>query len=196
MVTSLDELDLNKTYTYSDYMTWQFEEMVELIKGKIYKISPAPSRIHQKISTNLLILIGTHFSKKECQVFHAPFDVRLPSINKKNEVVNTIVQPDLCVICDHSKLDDQGCNGAPYWVIEILSKRTANKDLNEKFDLYQQVGVKEYWVVHPKEQTVLVYVLEKGIYSLRKNKPFTNTDTIRSTIFPELTIDLAEVFEA
>jgi len=68
--------------------------------------------------------------------------------------------------------------------------------LNEKFDLYQQVGVKEYWVVHPKEQTVLVYVLEKGIYSLRKNKPFTNTDTIRSTIFPELTIDLAEVFEA
>jgi len=195
MVTSIDQLDLNKTYTYSDYMTWQFEGMVELIRGKIYKMSPAPGRVHQQVSTNLLVLIGSHFSKKECQVFHAPFDVRLPSISNKKEQIDTIIQPDLCVVCDLSKLDEQGCNGAPDWIIEILSKSTAKKDLNEKYDLYQHAGVKEYWIVHPHEQTVLVYLLINGQYQLQSNKPYSNDDKVSSTLFPELVVDLEKVFD-
>jgi len=193
MVTSIDQLDLSKSYTYADYMTWQFDGMVELIQGKIFKRSPAPGKAHQEISSNIQGVIWNHLRKKKCKVFHAPFDVRLPSINKKE--VDTVVQPDICVICDTSKLDDQGCNGAPDWIIEILSKGTAKKDLNEKFDLYQHAGVKEYWIVHPKDQTVLVYLLENGQYTLQQNRPYTNSDQIPSTIFTDLVLEMEEVFE-
>ena len=90
--------------------------------------------------------------KKPCQAFSAPFDVWLPLPKniQSNDKIDTVVQPDICVICDLEKLDNQGCNGAPDWVIEILSKATSKKDLNEKFDLYQNAGVKEYWIVHPR----------------------------------------------
>lgn len=184
------------SYTYADYMTWRWDQMVELIDGKIYKMSPAPTSTHQKISGELFRQVANFLQGNKCQLFSAPFDVRLPvSIRqKKDKDIITVVQPDLCVICDPAKIDERGCLGAPDWIIEILSRYTSTKDLREKFRVYEEAGVKEYWVVHPAEQTVLVYVLDgtgkyQGIL-----KPYIRTDKITPITLPELTIDLELVF--
>src|SRR5271169_483298 len=103
---SIDDLDFSKTYTYADYYSWKFEERLELIKGKIFKMSPAPSRRHQILSGNLYRVISNFLWEKSCEVYSAPFDVRLVRKQKENERVKTVVQPDICVICDLSKLDD------------------------------------------------------------------------------------------
>ncbi|MEL6625129.1 MAG: Uma2 family endonuclease, partial [Bacteroidota bacterium] len=149
IVTDIQALDLNKSYTYADYLLWQFKERVELIRGRIFKMSPAPSMGHQEISTNLMGEIYQYLKRKTCKVFHAPFDVRLPLSESQmtDQKVDTVVQPDICVVCDPQKLESRGCIGAPDWIIEILSKSTSNKYLNEKYDLYQNTGVKEYWIV-------------------------------------------------
>jgi Uma2 family endonuclease len=122
MVTNINELDLNKRYTYEDYLTWQLDEMVELIKGKIYKMSPAPNRMHQTISRRLHGKLFEYFEFQSCLVYHAPFDVRLPLPPAKTTdyKIDTVVQPDICVICDKDKLTPEGCLGAPDWIIEIL----------------------------------------------------------------------------
>lgn len=192
----VEEPDLSGTYTYADYLTWQWGEMTELIRGKIFKMSPAPSSRHQKISGRLFLKIGNFLEGNKCQLFSAPFDVRLP-ISKKGETdeeIITVVQPDLCVVCDPTKIDERGCLGAPDWIIEILSQHTSSKDLREKFDVYEEAGVKEYWVVHPHAQTVLVFTLDeigkyRGIL-----KPYIRTDKISPVTLPGLTIDLSLVF--
>lgn len=191
----VEEPDLAGTYTYADYLTWLWDERVELIKGKIYKMSPAPTSMHQRVSMELGLQIGTYLKKKKCQVFVAPFDVRLPKSRKKgNEFIDTVVQPDICVICDPSKIDEAGCLGAPDWIIEILSPHTSAKDLSKKFDLYEKSKVKEYWVVHPVEATILVFTLNtKGKY-ISRAKPYIRTDKLASATIPGLVIDLEEVF--
>lgn len=130
------EPDLSGTYTYADYLTWEWDQLAELIHGKIYKMSPAPGSRHQRILGDLHIPLGNYFRGKKCQVFLAPFDVRLPGLSKRknNREIITVVQPDLCVICDPSKIDERGCLGAPDWIIEILSKYTSSKDLSIKFE--------------------------------------------------------------
>jgi Uma2 family endonuclease len=132
---------------------------------------------------------------KRRSVFVAPFDVRLPKSRKKgNEFIDTVVQPDICVICDPSKIDEAGCLGAPDWIIEILSPHTSAKDLSKKFDLYEKSKVKEYWVVHPVEATILVFTLNtKGKY-ISRAKPYIRTDKLASATIPGLVIDLEEVF--
>lgn len=190
------EPDLSGTYTYADYLTWEWDQLAELIHGKIYKMSPAPSSHHQRIGGNLHGLMWNYFRGKKCQVFLAPFDVRLPSSSKKkaDKDIVTVVEPDLCVICDPSKIDERGCLGAPDWVIEILSKYTSTKDLSLKFDVYEAAGVMEYWVIHPGEQTVLIYTLgDNGKYK-GNLRPFTRLDTISPHLFPDLHISLEEVF--
>ena len=191
------EPDLSGTYTYADYLTWEWDQLAELIHGKIYKMSPAPSSRHQGISRNLSGQLWQYLRGKECKVFSAPFDVRLPvsSEKKSDRNIVTVVQPDICVICDPSKIDERGCLGSPDWIIEILSKFTSAKDISLKFDVYESSGVKEYWVVHPEEQTLLIYTLdERGKYKGRR-KPLTCADTVSCPLFPDLLIDLAEVFE-
>jgi Uma2 family endonuclease len=192
----VEEPDLTGTYNYADYLSWTWDEMVELINGKIYKMSPAPNTAHQKVSGELHLQIAYFLKGKKCKVFHAPFDVRLPNSNSEtdNEKVTTVVQPDLCVICDPKKIDEKGCLGAPDWIIEILSPHTSAKDLNQKFDVYEKSGVKEYWVVHPFEQTILVYILESGKYKAT-HRPFVKGDKLSPITLPELSIDLEEVFE-
>lgn len=132
------EPDLSGTYSYADYLTWTWDEMAELIRGKVYKMSPAPGSLHQRISTELLRQIANFLKGKKCNVFSAPFDVRLPdtAAEKANQKITTVVQPDLCVICDPEKIDERGCLGAPDLIIEILSKHTAVKDLRDKFEVY------------------------------------------------------------
>ena len=192
----IEEPDLAGTYTYADYMTWEWDQLAELIHGKIFKMSPAPSSNHQSISGNLFVPIWNYLHGKRCKVFSAPFDVRLPGPSKKKEDrdIVTVVQPDICVICDLTKIDKRGCLGAPDWIIEILSKYTSSKDLNIKFDVYEAAGVQEYWVVHPSEQTVLVYTLDgQGKYKGRL-KPFVRTDTVSPMLFSGLSISLEQVF--
>ncbi len=194
IVTDINQLDLNGTYTYADYLLWRIEERLELIKGKIFKMSPAPSLVHQRISTRLQGTLFNFLKARSCDLFSAPFDVRLYNDKKSkdaNRQIYTVVQPDLCVVCDTSKLDQRGCLGAPDLIIEILSPGNSSKEMNEKFDLYEESGVREYWLVEPAENAVWVYVLnEEGKYIGLK----PTTTILKSSISPDLVIDLKEIF--
>ena len=197
MITSLEQLDFDKLYSYSDYLTWQFEGFVELIKGRIMPMS-APSRLHQKAVTKLIKSIETHIENNylECEVYTSPFDVRLlknPNENledrtgKTDKEIYNVVQPDICVICDLEKLDDRGCNGAPDLIIEIVSEKiaaNANRDVIEKFEMYAINGVAEYWLVRPIEKTI-----QKNLLNLMTNKYelegfYGINNTISSTTLP------------
>lgn len=147
-------------YTYADYLTWDLKERVELLKGKIFKMSPAPNMMHQKISIRISSKIFNFLVDNKCEIFSAPFDVRFPGKSKKDEDITTVLQPDICVICEQSKLDDRGCNGAPDIVIEILSPVNNKKELKNKYEIYESSGVKEYWVVSPQDKTFLAYTLD------------------------------------
>lgn len=193
IITNISELDLNGTYTYADYLLWQFEERLELIKGKIFKMSPAPNTQHQAILGKLHLQVGSFFTNHYCQVFFAPFDVRFPRKGQamSDQRIFTVVQPDLCVICDESKIDNRGCLGAPDLVVEILSPGNSKKEVDNKFDLYQESGVQEYWIVQPEEKNVLIFTLnDSGVFVGLKPA----TEKFRSTLFPELEIDLKEIF--
>ena len=193
MVTDISALDLNKQYSYADYLTWKFEERVELIKGRIFKMTPAPARKHQKISGKLFTRFSNFFYQHSCDVYSAPFDVRFPS-GEGNKQTYTVVQPDISRICDKSKLDDRGCVGAPDLIVEILSPATSKKDAKDKFYLYEENGVKEYWMADPNTKLLDIFVLgdDKKYHFAGK---FTEEDTVKVSIFPELEIDLKEVFE-
>jgi len=194
-VTDFSQLDLSKTYTYADYLTWQFSERVELIKGWIYKMSPAPRRVHQEIQGRLFLRIGNHFESKSCNVYHSPFDVRLiKNIGRKDHEIETVVQPDICIICDDKKLDYYGCKGAPDLIIEVLSVSTMKKDFNEKFNLYEENKVKEYWLVNPEGRSLQIFYLDQGKY--HEFETFEDKDeTISSKLFPELEFPMTSIFE-
>lgn len=190
-VSSFSQIDPNGYYTYQDYMTWTFPQRVELFRGVPYELLPAPNRRHQSISTAFTLAIGNSIHGKGCELFTAPFDVRLPITSKKGNS-DTVVQPDLCVICDENKLDKQGCNGAPDLVVEILSPGNPKREVREKYDLYEEAGVREYWVVYPDADTVHPYVLNEAGKFIGL-KPLTVLDLLTSTVFPELTVDLGSV---
>ena len=155
-------LDLNKRYTYADYYTWWDNTRRELLHGLIKLMSPAPAPVHQKIITKLSarLLRLVEKNKGKCEVFVAPFDVRLPKNGEKeDDRIDTVVQPDVCIVCDPAKIDRRGCLGAPDFIAEVQSLSTAKYDLNEKFALYEASGVREYWVVFPSEG-VRVFLLQ------------------------------------
>lgn len=196
-ITQLSELNLDNTYSYADYLTWRLEEAVELLRGKISLMSPAPNLTHQSISIRLSGILYHYFKRQKCQLFAAPFDVRLYDRKKSlvaNQDIYTVVQPDLCVICDPHKLDYKGCLGAPDWIIEILSKSTAQKDTQTKYQLYQEAGVKEYWLVYPYEATVSQFVLNEQEDKYQLVAMHSAQDNAVPFLFPELSIDLSEVF--
>lgn len=189
-------LDQNQTYSYADYLTWQFDQFVELIKGKIMPMA-APNRYHQKVSIRIAAIIENFLEQegKRCELYEAPFDVRLVKNpeGKTNKEIYTVVQPDICVICDPSKLDEQGCLGAPDLIIEIVSVGNSKRDIQDKFELYQENGVKEYWLVRPYENSIEQFWLENERYQLKGI--YTQENTIRPIIIPDLGIDLQRVFK-
>lgn len=195
-ITSLSQLDPNGTYSFADYLLWQFRERVELIRGHILNMSPAPSMRHQAICVNLSRPIANFFYRHRCKIFLAPFDVRLykrkQSVKAEKDIYN-VVQPDLCVVCNPDLLDERGCNGAPDWIIEILSVGNTKTDVKIKFELYQEAGVSEYWIVSPSDETVpQFYLNEQGVYQLVKLH--ANEGFIYPALFPELEISLEDVF--
>jgi Uma2 family endonuclease len=188
------DLDLDKAYSYADYFKWQFDERVELIKGKIFKMSPAPNYLHQRISSDLHGMIWSHLRGKPCKVFSAPFDVRLPRKTKDDKDIITVLQPDICVICDLSKIDKRGCIGAPDIIIEILSPGNNAKEVHNKYDIYEEAGVKEYWVVSPENQTLIINTLIDGKY--QPSRQMTTGDRITSSVLPDFSFDLNELFDS
>ncbi len=194
-ITSLSQLDLKGTYTYADYLTWKFEQALELIKGKILLMS-APSRLHQKLSWRLTIIFDNYFKNHPCEAYAAPFDVRLYDRKKSfkaNKDIYTVVQPDLCVICELDKLDDKGCLGAPDLVVEILSPGNSAREMRIKKDLYAESGVREYWIVDPEHETVIRYNLETAdLYG--RPLIFVSDEVMPSVIFPDFLLELSALF--
>lgn len=189
-ITDINQLDLNKRYTYADYITWQFKERVELIMGKIFKISPAPTSYHQGILSVLLGNLFQFLKDKPCRVFPAPFDVQLPL---DPLVHNNVVQPDISVVCDRSKIVKEGCIAAPDLIVEVVSKSSVKRDLHEKYSLYEKAGAKEYWLVNPNDKSLIIFVLdEQGNY--QPAKPLTLGDIATSKTLVGFSINLDEVF--
>jgi len=184
--------NLNEKYTYADYLTWDDDTRWELIEGVPYDMTPAPSPEHQELvsSFNWMIVDFIRMHKGECRVFPAPFDVRID--NGTGEEINTVVQPDISVVCDKKKIDEKGCNGPPDLVIEILSPSTAYKDEGEKLKLYEKHGVKEYWIVNPEARYIMIYRLENSKYG--KPEYLTENETLESRVLKGLRIELAEVW--
>lgn len=198
-ITKISQLDLSKQYTYADYITWRLAERVELIKGWLYKMSPAPKTEHQRISAELDYYIMNYFktNKLDCSVFSAPFDVRLvKNKGQANQEIDTVVQPDICIICDKEKLDERGCVGAPDLIVEILSPSTSKKDYNEKYFLYEENKVKEYWIANPDAKSIEVFALQEGKYfSIGVFNELDGYTEVYSKLFPEMKFKLKEIFE-
>ncbi|MEY4934450.1 MAG: hypothetical protein RIS64_809 [Bacteroidota bacterium] len=194
-VTQLSQLDGNSIYNYADYLTWQFEQTVELIRGKILQMA-SPSRKHQDISWELSGQFYNFFRNRQCRSYSAPFDVRLYDKKKSlkaNKDIYTVIQPDLCVICDLDKLDDNGCLGSPDLIIEILSLGNSSKEMKMKKQLYEESGVREYWIVDPIRELLVQYVLETNDKYGAPQILFDD-DTVHATIFEGLSIVLKELF--
>ena len=184
---------LNEKFSYADYLSWPDDERWEIIEGVPYDMSPAPARVHQKLSAIIFAKIYNFLSDKECEVYFAPFDVRLAeSKHEVDEEIETVVQPDIVVVCDQNKLDKQGCLGAPDITIEILSPSTSYKDQTEKLLLYEKHGVKEYWIVNPDAKYVMAYHLEGVKYG--KPEYLTENDALVSRVLDGIEIDLSEVW--
>jgi Uma2 family endonuclease len=188
-----------KRYSYADYLTWTDNVMREIINGVVYAFS-APIRNHAAA-------VGTFFGnafnfikrkKGQCKIYTAPFDVRLSVDGETDETkIYNVVQPDICVVCDPSKLDDKGCIGAPDLIVEVNSPSTSKKDLHYKFDLYEKVGVKEYWVVYPADRAVTVFLLQPdGKYDEGKTYDMVYGAThVPVKTLEGLVIELKELFE-
>jgi len=181
-------------YNYSNYQEWPDHERWELIDGIAYDMSPAPSRKHQKILGELYRQISTYLLDKNCDVYMAPFDVRFPGPGEREEEIETVLQPDISVICDPAKLDEKGCLGSPDLIIEIVSPATVRKDMREKLFTYEKFGVKEYWVIHPVDQILMVFKL---LPDKKYGRPdiFSSLDQVKVGIFSDLTINLTTVFK-
>lgn len=185
---------LVERFNYGQYYEWNDGERWELIDGIPYNMTPAPVRRHQGILMHLSLIVGNFLVGKPCQVYFAPFDVRLPDSEQQDDSdVPTVVQPDLVVICDEKKLDDRGCRGAPDLVMEILSPSTSRKDIGVKFNLYERHGVREYWIIHPAEESLMVFTLgEDGKFG--RPQGYGRGDFATSAVLDGLELNLEEVF--
>ncbi len=191
------QLDIHKRYSFADYLTWFDGKRRELWDGFIKKMTPAPLSEHQLISFNLSgeLYLFKRKNKCDCRFFEAPFDVRFPKIDEtSDDKIFTVVQPDIVIVCDKSKLDKRGCMGAPDFIAEIISPATAERDMVDKYKLYEAEGVREYWIVFPTEQFINAYFLVNGKYQL--TGVYTREHNILVKIFDtDFEIDLKNVFE-
>jgi len=175
----------SERYTYADYCTWDDSKRWELIDGVAYAMVPGPTGTHQEISGELHRQLANYLRGRPCKVFAAPYDVRLSADSDDD----TVVQPDLVVVCDRTKLSEAGCKGAPDLVIEIVSPSTARHDKLIKFNLYKKAGVREYWIVDPDSKTVSVHFLESGTYNV-----YGDEGTVSVQVLDGCEIILPDVF--
>lgn len=189
------EPDLSGTYTAKDYLTWKVDDLMELIRGKIFKVSPSPVDAHQIIFSDLYAqMIRSAKLKGGCRIWQAPFDVYLIHPGEDWQKTSNIVQTDLFINCDPSKIEKRGCMGAPDLVVEILSPGTRKKDLTHKYELYQEYGVREYWIISTEERMILPNLLnDQGKYL--PQKPAVEGQILSPRDFPEIQVDLQELFK-
>ena len=198
--TKVEEPESPYGFTYADYLTWNFKERIELIRGRIFKMSPAPTRFHQRISINIETKISNFLEGKKCKMFHAPSDVRLkgkPFRKKKlrDDEITTVVQPDIFVVCDEEKLnDDRSIDGAPEFIIEILSPGNTATEIKYKFNLYEENCVEEYWVVYPEYKQIHVYLLNEN-EEYGKPVIYEANENIKSTVLKGLRIPTNDIFK-
>ena len=182
----MQALQIEKKYNYADYANRADNERYELIDGVIYMMSP-PSQAHQEILLEIAGQLREFLKGKPCKVFVAPFAVRLNAAAGDN----TVLEPDLFVVCDMAKLDGKSCNGAPDMVVEILSPSTARKDRVTKFNKYLEAGVREYWIVDPDSKTASVHILKNGEYVV---SGYGDTDTVAVHVLDGCRINMKDVF--
>ena len=180
-------------YSLADVLVWDEQDRAELVDGEIVMMAP-PSRVHQGIVTEIVRQLANYLKGKKCKVYPAPFAVRLfEKSGDKPEDVDTVVEPDVTLICDHSKLDDIGCKGAPDLAVEVLSPSSQRHDRLTKYNLYQRAGVQEYWIVDPESRTVQVSALDNGRY--RVAEIYTATDIAKVGVLDGCFIELSKVFD-
>lgn len=179
-------------YSYEDYLSWDEEYKYQLIDGVAY-MSAAPSRRHQEIQVELLRQISNYLVGKDCKVYGSPFDVRFGE-GKLDKDIRNVVQPDISIICNKSKLDDRGCIGAPDMIIEIISPSTASIDYIKKLKLYEDYKVREYWIVHPIDKIIMIYKLQDND-KYGRPEIFSDEGFINPGIFSNLSIFLKDIFE-
>lgn len=184
---------IHTKFNYAQYLDWDDDKRWELIDGIPYDMSPAPNRRHQEITQSLFNKIYNYLKGKSCKAYIAPFDIRLSASYADEHEIETVVQPDISVFCNASKLDEKGAKGAPDWVIEVLSPGTAHKDLNIKLLLYQQYQVKEYWIVDPETSITHVFHLDKSLKYLPGTQ-YEIEQSIDVSIFNDLRIFTSEIF--
>lgn len=183
-----------ENFSYSDYITWNDGKRWEIVNGTAFDMTPAPGTEHQRISMRLSVALALLLQNKPCSVFSAPFDVRLGENLSEDDEINNVVQPDIIVICDPSKIDERGIKGAPDWIIEITSPSTIKHDFGTKLLLYQEYGVKEYWITDPSTKKINVYRLNNsGKYT--PGNIYEGDETIGVTIFPDFKITPNEIFQ-
>ena len=171
-------------YTWDDYQSWEEGARYELIDGGLYTMVPAPTVIHQWMLGRLFVKFSIYLANRTEEVFLAPFDVKLSD--------NTVFQPDLCILCDLSKISNgKYCDGMPEMVIEILSPSSVKMDRKLKLEKYREYGIKEYWIVYPKEQFIEVFIFD-GVNE--EYMTYTSEDSIKVSIFEDCVIDLKEIF--
>jgi len=174
-------------YTYADYCTWDDGKRWELIDGVAFEMQAAPATSHQEILVELTIQLGTFLKGKPCRIFPAPFDVRLNA----DDGDDTVVRPDLSVICDNSKIDEKGCRGAPDFIVEIISPASVRHDRWTKYNLYKTAGVREYWIVDTDTKTITVNMLGDDGYT---GKTYGGTDIIQVSMLPGCQVTLQDLF--
>ncbi len=180
------------SYTYADMLLWDDSTRYELYDGEPVALA-SPSTAHQRISRELLFQFTDYLSGKRCEVFSAPFDVRLfEKQGDQPQDVTTVVQPDLMVVCDPKRIDRNGIHGAPDLVIEILSDSSRRSDRLVKFHLYEKAMVPEYWIVDPSNHTVMVHLLQEGFYG--SPEVYLPGANISVSVLDDCSINLNRVF--
>lgn len=172
-------------HTYGEYFGWPENDRYELVDGIAYSV-PAPARRHQEVLLELFRQIADALDGTPCRPYVAPFDVRLPKADEPDARVDTVVQPDISVVCDRAKLDERGCRGAPDWIVEVLSPATASHDQIVKRAAYEGAGVREYWLVHPTDRVVTGYTLVDGGYG--KPAVYELTGELAAAVLPEVVV--------
>jgi Uma2 family endonuclease len=179
------------SHCYGDYLTWSDDQRYELIDGMAYLMAPAPDVAHQDVAGEIYFQIRQALQGKPCRAFIAPIDVRLPKYAEADDQIDTVVQPDVLVVCDSGKIDRRGIRGAPDWIVEVLSPATAGHDQIKKRRLYERSGVREYWLVHPVDRVLTVYRLQDNEYG--KPEIYELKGETAVGILPEIVIQWDEL---